>query len=267
MSLLIAGQNLNDKANDSIYDGLPSNQAAVDLVDGWVCGFPPSANVVAGQIDLFDDARIKWGIDALGGVGGASVLELGPLEASHSYMLEKAGVAHVTAIEANQLCYLKCLIAKEILDLTKTKFLLGNFLDWLKASQEQFDVIFASGVLYHMIDPIELIQIMGERTEKLFLWTHYVADRDEDFVGPWADAIARKEVRNIRGRDIPYYLRPYGDVLKEKTYCGGVHQHTTWLKRSDILTELALAGFTRTEVAFEDGTHPHGPSFAVVAMK
>jgi SAM-dependent methyltransferase len=78
------------------------------------------------------------------------VLELGPLEGGHSFMFERLGAREVIAIEANPRAYLKCLIIKELLDLRRVRFLCGDFLEYLRADGTDFDLVFASGVLYHM---------------------------------------------------------------------------------------------------------------------
>ena len=60
----------------------PSPQTAVDAVlDAWASRLPsPLQDVQAGDADLFDDRRIRWAFERLGGVSGASVLELGRLK-------------------------------------------------------------------------------------------------------------------------------------------------------------------------------------------
>src|SRR6187549_1828057 len=95
----------------------PSGQNAIDIFKGeWSSQFPPEAGEIqAGQWKLFEDTRLAWGLGRLGGIDGGNVLELGPLEAGHTYMLERAGAASVVAVEANTRAYLKCLIVKEIL--------------------------------------------------------------------------------------------------------------------------------------------------------
>ena len=89
-------------------------------------------------------------VDVLGSIEGFRILELGP-RGQHSYQLERLGAASVLAIEASPDLFLKCLITKEILDL-KARFLLGDFVQYLESTADEFDLIFVSGVLYHMTD-------------------------------------------------------------------------------------------------------------------
>ena len=75
-----------------------------------------------GSFEGFDDERIKWLLHELGSIEGQQLLELGPLEAGHTFMLEKAG-AELLSIEGNYGAFLRCLTVKNFLGL-KTKFLL-----------------------------------------------------------------------------------------------------------------------------------------------
>src|SRR5438270_13840949 len=86
-------------ALDAYVGAAPSAQTALDIFDGeWAsCLPPPLGQARAGRIGLFDDRRIHWLVDQLGGVAGRRVLELGPLEAGHTYMLDRAGVKSTLA--------------------------------------------------------------------------------------------------------------------------------------------------------------------------
>ena len=66
---------------DQYVQGAPDDQKALDIFAGeWSSAMPPEyAGLAAGAAALFEDPRLQWGIEQLGGVDGASVLELGPL--------------------------------------------------------------------------------------------------------------------------------------------------------------------------------------------
>jgi hypothetical protein len=104
----------------------PCWQNAVDAVAGWNTAFPPHYGVTAGSVPTHSDQRIVWALECFGPLVDRHVLELGPLEGGHTSMLEAAG-ARVDAIEANELAFLRCLIRKEIVGLTRSKFWLGDF--------------------------------------------------------------------------------------------------------------------------------------------
>ena len=119
----------------------PSLQQTVDLFGGdWVSAFPASAGAVnAGKMPLFEDPRMDWAEQHFRALGvelkGASVLELGPLEGGHTYMLSKRGARSVTAIEANREAYLRCLVAKELLGVERVNFLYGDAIDFLRSEK------------------------------------------------------------------------------------------------------------------------------------
>ena len=66
-------------------------QDALDIFKGeWSSKLPePLAGLESGSIPLFEDGRIEWALAQLGGIESKTVIELGPLEAGHSYMLER----------------------------------------------------------------------------------------------------------------------------------------------------------------------------------
>ena len=88
---------------DLYVEGAPSDQKALDIFRGEWGSHPPSdrPDLKLGLIPLFEDPRVDWGLRELGGVEGQSVLELGPMEGGHSWMLEQRGADRVYAIEAN----------------------------------------------------------------------------------------------------------------------------------------------------------------------
>lgn len=162
-------------ALDNYVASMPSPQNALDIFKGeWASKLPePLSGLSAGPLPLFEDPRIEWINTQLDNIEGMTVLELGPLEAGHTYMLERFGATKIVAIEANTRAYLKCLLIKELLELKRVSFLCGDFIDYLRANQKRFDICVASGVLYHMLNPVELIALAAKVSDRLFLWTHY----------------------------------------------------------------------------------------------
>jgi SAM-dependent methyltransferase len=209
------------QAQDICLADAPTAQAAVDLIPEWTSKLPPNLNVKAGLADLFADGRVEWAVRALGGVRGKSVIELGPLEGGHTYMLEQAGACEVVAIEANKLCFMKCLIAKELLGISKSRFLLGDFTQWLDRESRTFDIGWVAGVLYHMDDPLRLLRQMAAHTNSIYLWTHYVPDEPFGDEGIWTRTIVRVEDRTFEGRTVPHYIKTYQQMGEKAVYCGG----------------------------------------------
>ena len=121
----------------------PSRQAALDLFEGeWSSAMLKGSGVTSrpGRADLFDDPRLHWAAQMLAPVERSRVLELGPLEGAHSYMLQRMGAASITAIKANTRAFLKCLCIMEVFDLSRVRYELGSFVPYL-ARCDRFDIL------------------------------------------------------------------------------------------------------------------------------
>jgi hypothetical protein len=247
----------------------PHPQAALDIFRGeWASKLPGDwARYQTGPVPLFEDDRITWGLQQLGGVDGQHVLELGPLEGGHSWMLERAGAAAITAVEANTRAYLKCLVVKELLGLTRTRFLCGDFLEYLRQGTPHYDFVLASGVLYHMKQPAELIGLLSRVTDRILFWTHYF---DEARIRAWPNLVpkftgsAEAEYQGFRHR---LYRYEYAEALGFHGFFGGGARYSHWMSRSDILDCLRYFGFGDQVVAKEVPEFPHGPCFMIAARR
>ena len=247
----------------------PSDQLALDLFKGeWWSILPDSTKPVqAGHVPLFADGRITWGDQALGGFAGKSVLELGPLEGGHTYMIERAGAASVVSIESNARAYMKCLIAKEIVGLQRSRFLYGDFDPYLRNTTHCFDMVVASGVLYHMRNPVELIANMARVADKLLLWTHYFDAEKLAAIPHMAHRMKGNTASNYQG--FPHILNryEYGDFLDTTRFAGGSEHYSNWLSRDDLLGALKFFGFQTITLGEEDATNPNGPCLLLVASR
>lgn len=255
-----------ENALDHYVQTAPSAQNLADIFRGnWTSSLP---GLESGNSPLFDDERITWGIDALGGVEGAEVLELGPYEAGHTYMLHKRGAKHVTAIEGNTRSFLKCLVVKEIYDLPAS-FRCGLFDEYFASCDRRFDVIWASGVLYHMQNPVELIRDIASRTDRVFFWTQYF---DADRIAQHSylvDKFDKGQPFEVDGFSCTVYTHEYMEALDNVNYAGGSQSTTRWLTRADLLRCLKHFGFDDVTVPPQH-EHPdfmHGPCLALVAKR
>jgi hypothetical protein len=255
---------------DSYCRTAPCPENALNIFrDEWSSILPaPLAGMTSGRSALFADGRITWLLDEIGGVAGKRILELGPLEGGHTYMLEKAGAAEVLAIEANTRAFLKCLVVKELLQMPRAHFVCGDFLEYLRQPGPDFEICIASGVLYHMQDPVELLALLGRRCNgHLLLWTHcydpavILANPDLAVKFTGGESAETQGFRHTR------YCQNYQAALAWNGFCGGNAPISHWLSRSDILAGLEHFGFEIKKIGFDDPKHPNGPAFAVIATK
>ncbi len=253
---------------DQYVTSKPAPQNAIDVFQGeWSSMLPTETRLKAGQAALFADERIAWAEQQLGGFEGYKVIELGPLEAGHTYMMEQRGAESILAIEANTRAYLKCLIIKEVLNLKRSRFVLGDFVEYLRENNERYRFCLASGVLYHMLDPVELIQLISKASDTVLLWTHYY---DETVVraNPVLSIKFPQRMNSEHGGfKHTLYKYSYLDALKWAGFCGGRSPHSFWMSKEEILSCLRYFGFNDLRTAFDTLEHPNGPALCIFGAK
>lgn len=247
---------------------LPADEVALSLFEGeWVSKLPGLSS--AGTADLFEgDERPRWMAQAAGGIQGKHVLELGPLEGGHSFQLEQLG-ARVTAIEGNALAFQRCLIVKNLYDM-RTKFLHGDFVKYLMTTDERFDIVFASGVLYHMTEPVQVIRHMCRLADQVFLWSHYF---DQEIVQGIPKlhrsfASGRTQVESIGDVKIRSHERRYNSgwlTYFQPGFCGGPDTITYWMTLDGIRQCFDAAGFEVTDQ--KTAVSAHGPHVTLMARR
>lgn len=261
---------LREIDDQPVYSTLePAERNSLTLFAGsWSSKIPGHGG--PGHAELFTDPRIEWLARQVGSLDGLEVLELGPLEAGHTTMLERRG-AKVTAIEGNHDSFLRCLIVKNLLGL-HARFMLGDFAKSF-GEDRRWDMVISSGVLYHMSDPVSLLRRIAAVTDRIFLWTHYF----EPDVSKWhPETAARIGIKWVvdetivdasAGCDVRMVPMLYQEALGWSGFCGGPESYARWIHKDDILTLLATLGFTDLSVSFDDTGHINGPSFAVFASR
>jgi hypothetical protein len=251
----------------------PSAQNVADIFGGtWKSALP---GIVSGDAPMFGDSRPAWIASQLpGGFTGRSVLELGPFEGYQTYHVLAQGARRVVAVEANSINFLKCLCVKELYDLTRASFVFGDALSYLEGSDEPFDVVVASGILYHLQDPIRFIERLAAAAPAVYVWTHYF------------DAPVMAQLRNGQERHFlpeENVVRRYGDgpvTLHARSYLlpdyrngipmyweGGLEQISYWLTKDDIFAAFRRAGMRVAAVEFENTELNGLPAIGFLAVK
>lgn len=104
------------------------------------------------------------------------IVDLGCLEGGYTVEFARNGFQAV-GIEAREQNIERCNYVAENLSLPNLSFHCDDVRNLDKYGE--FDVIFCSGLLYHLDKPVEFIQQMGKLTKKiLLLETHYAEEKD-----------------------------------------------------------------------------------------
>jgi len=118
----------------------------------------------------------------------------------------------------------------------------------MSACVRRFDVVFASGVLYHMQDPVRFIELAARLAPSIYLWTHIFDERVLRLTnGQERHFVPEHDKRlTIAGRVVVLHARSYLIPAYRESipryWEGGQEDLTYWLSRPDLLWLLQQAG-------------------------
>lgn len=231
-----------------------SAQTALDIFKGaWKSALPDELNLCTGEERaFFSDPRVFWAQTLLpGGFAGLDILELGPFEGYDSYLFLKLGAKRVSAVEANNINFLKCLILKDVLGFNLHLYH-GDFLKFLQGKPIRYDIVWASGVLYHSERPIDLLNEIARHTDRVFIWTHVFEPRlltneNATYFEPrknLTQTIGQYSI-DLHYRSYKFENMPDGLPLH---YEGGTQSFSYWITRDDLERCLQVLGLSKIQV-------------------
>ena len=266
---------------DPLVKSAPSNQIALDTFkDQWAHEIPIQ-NATTGKEKVCKfPSSILLAKKYFSPLDNFSVLELGPNECEITIGANREKVRKVISIECRRQAFLKCLVIKNLLKLDKTQFLLGNFIEYLKAEKQKFDLCLACGVLYHMTDPVELIELICSRCDRVIVATHYMNDNLANYdvsqdttdlpVATWNIVDNEGEMVKYKGLDVRYFKNIYPDAEQDShivTGHGGTDNYSQIMELKDILKAFEHFGFEIMTEMFDDPDGPRGPHVLFAAKR
>jgi hypothetical protein len=171
-------------------------------------------------------------------------------------MLSRENPRFLYTIESRRDHYLKSLCVKEMYGMQNVEMLYGDFRKYLRESETRFDLIVASGVLYHMEDPISLLSGISRVASSVYIWTHYISDNTE----------------GLDYQRIENNIRFFGKTRKVENdqnssgFYGGEDKNPVWLTKSSILSYLSQKGY-KIKIHADSEDHPNGPSISFLAQR
>ena len=264
-------------SNFAYATGAPRWQAAVDMLGTWASALPPTFDgerLKSGGAGLFGDDRVQLLLNNFN-VTGARVLELGPLEGAHSFMLARAGAASVLAIEGSPLAYLKCLLVAQMYRLSTVQFQFGDFQEGLAqliTQERKFEIGIAVGVLYHMQNPALVLKRMCQLVDTILIWTQLYKDGYKG--GECCDQIApnseqwhkvRKTMHIGQFSYSPHYHSYANGNNKRLNFLGGMDEGSVWMTEEELEGALQAFGFeVRQKI---DGSTVSGYGVTLIAVR
>jgi hypothetical protein len=193
---------------------------------------------------------------------GLRVLELGPRDGHHSVMLEKMGAREIVSIEGRRENFEDCLRTKERYGLEQTTFYLGDIEELAAGTVEPpfagtFDVVFCTGLLYHLTEPGRALDWCRRQAAELFLQTHYVEEAalERYWASDFRDGVYGHHQRDYRVK----LFREEPDNIRS-----GLSEWSVWLYERDLLAVIRGAGFERVSVLGKD-VHAGLPHITILA--
>jgi SAM-dependent methyltransferase len=203
----------------------------------WVTRFQINGRSYGGRSD-FDDEAIR---EFTAAFQPCRVLELGSLEGGHTIELARRGYS-VTAVEGRPENVRRARWVCRLLDLDPV-ILTANLEETPLREFGRFDVVFCSGLLYHLPRPWECIAQLPTVARGLYLSTHYT-DHEET------------EVYGLSGRW--YHELGRHDPLS------GLSERSFWPTKTALLDLLRASGY-RHILLTRDWMQENGPRLNLVA--
>ena len=270
--------------SEPVRDGIclltPSAQTQVDVFGGQWAFELPLEGVITGVGKGFANPHpvVHMAEQIFGSLEGMSCLELGPFEGEISYALHHSG-AQVTSIEVRRLNFLKCLVVKNVLDLSRVTFGIGDFMKHLEEPGPQYDICIASGVLYHMREPVRLIELLSKRCKRILIGTNYIAPQIFDLANiPDSSGLSpvgctfpdpEGELFEHGGLTVRQYrmVYPFDPDIHAIYGAGGPEMFSNMLTDVDILRAVEHFGFRVVGEVKNDPNADRGPNLYFCAER
>src|SRR5262249_15043451 len=134
--------------------------------------------------------------------------------------------------------------------------------------EQNYDLIVACGVLYHLKNPLHLIELTAQRTNAVYFWTHIVTEESMPPSDPRRLVFARDvEIHQFRGLNVRAYRRTYANAEQNVRFCGCISDEHRWLHCDDLLEALRVVGFTDIRTSHDEPNHAYGPALSIFARK
>jgi len=222
------------------WDLLPFTAHRISLAPGvetTVAGVPP-----------VDDIRTQLVVDACGGsLEGRTVVDLGCLEGGFTLAFAQRGATHVVGIEARELSVQRCELARSLLGVDNATFVVADVKDELDR-HDPFDVVFATGILYHVADPAAFLRTMRSACGYVALVDTHVARPDEATHDCSSMVTRTLHGATYEGRMFPEYPPDVSDDAKEAmAWAAYSDADAFWPVEDDLVRMMHDAGFSRVE--------------------
>ncbi len=171
---------------------------------------------------------------------GKSLIDLGCLEGGYTVEFARAGFDAV-GLDAREQNIARCQLVALRLGMPNLRFVRGDARDL--ADYPAFDVVFCSGLLYHLDRPVTYLRLLAQRTRRLLvLQTHYALPSG----GPAHFSLSELvEHEGYQGR----WYREFADEaapeeVEAANWSSYGNAQSFWLERRHLIQAIRDAGFS-----------------------
>ncbi len=220
------------------WDLLPFTAHRITLAPGF-------ETTIAG-VRPVDDVRTELVVDACGGsLDGRTVVDLGCLEGGFALAFAQRGAEHVLGIEARELSVERCELARTMLGIENARFIVAD-IKHETSRHEPFDVVFATGILYHVADPADFLRTMRSACRHVALIDTHVARADQATHDCSPMLTRESHGTTYRGRMFPEYPPDVDEDAKEAMMWSAYSDADAfWPIEEDLVRMMRDAGFAR----------------------
>ena len=222
------------------WDLLPFTAHRIELAPGF--------ETAAAGVRPVDDIRTQLVVDACGGtLEGRTVVDLGCLEGGFTLAFAQRGAVRALGIEARELSAQRCELARTLLRIDNAEFVVADVKDEL-VRHDPFDVVFATGILYHVADPAGFLRTMRSACGHVALIDTHVARTDAATHDCSPMVTRESHGSTYRGRMFPEYPPDVSDDAKEAmAWAAYSDADAFWPLEDDLVRMIHDAGFARVE--------------------
>jgi len=222
--------------------------------------FDTDGNIVS---DRLPNPILNSALERFGSFTNNSFLELGAYEGYYSLALSQLGASEIYAIEGNPRNFLKCCAIKNHFNLNKAMFSLGDCAKYLESCERKYDVVLATGILYHLFNPIAALNNICRITDKIIIDTTYYHSDPKLQGFNFTGNIKKIELPGLEGHVLHERLNTTITMGKKH----GMYDRA-WMFSLDTLEQyLTIQGFEYEVVAKTEEPDPYKVRAVLIASR
>lgn len=204
----------------------------------------PGRFTMDGGDDAADNLRTRLVLARHGGsLRGVRVLDLGCLEGGYTAAFARAGAKEALGLDARELNIARCELVQRELGLRNLRFEVADVRELSADRQGTFDCVFASGILYHVEDPFQVVSGIADVCSGWALIDTHVAEPEGVHTEPL-------ETRTWRGREYmggvytEYPDETPAEVIADQSlWSSYMNPRSFWLTERSLIDLLHETGF------------------------